>query len=135
MAMFSNDLIMLIINTLSVAFFAVLFLQSGIEKLLDWKGNLSWLGVHFEKSFVSGVVPLMLGLLTITELLAGLICAYGVVELAVFEQQTYARIGLIISLLALLMLFIGQRVAKDYQGAAVLANYFLLGIASLFFLA
>ncbi|MBL4755229.1 MAG: DoxX family protein [Flavobacteriales bacterium] len=125
---------MLIINVLSVALFAALFLQSGIDKLLDWKGNLGWLAGHFEKSFLSGVVPVLLGLVTFTEVLAGLICAYGVVELVVFDQQVYARIGIIFSLVALLMLFIGQRIAQDYPGAAVLANYFLLGIASLYFL-
>jgi len=134
MSLFGNDHIILFINLLSVALFAVLFLQSGIDKVVDWKGNLLWLVGHFEKSFLSGAVPLMLGLITLMELSAGLVCAYGVVELLVFDQQTFARMGVAISLVSFLMLFTGQRIAKDYPGAAVLANYFLLGIVTLFFL-
>ena len=32
------------------AMVAILFLQSGLDKALDWKGNLAWLTGHFAKS-------------------------------------------------------------------------------------
>ncbi|MBL4578172.1 MAG: DoxX family protein [Flavobacteriales bacterium] len=130
----SNEMLMLIINVLCVAFFTVLLIQSGVDKLLDWEGNLSWLTGHFKDSLFSNMVPLLLGIITVTELGAGLVCAYGVVELLVFGENTFARIGIILSAVNLLMLFVGQRIAKEYAGAAVLALYFLLSIVSLFFL-
>jgi putative oxidoreductase len=40
-------------------------------------------------------------------------------------------IGLGLSGLALVMLFFGQRVAKDYPGAAVLASYFGVALIGL----
>jgi len=131
----SQETIFLIINVLAVAFFAVLFLQSGMDKVVDWKGNLSWLTGHFEESPFSKIVPLLLAVITITELGAGIVCAYGVVELIAFDLNSFARVGILLSAVNLLMLFTGQRIAKDYVGAAVLVNYFLLALASLYFLA
>ena len=130
----SQETIFLIINVLAVAFFAVLFLQSGMDKVVDWKGNLSWLTGHFEESPFSKIVPLLLAVITITELGAGIVCAYGVVELIAFDLNSFARVGILLSAVNLLMLFTGQRIAKDYVGAAVLVNYFLLALASLYFL-
>jgi|GEM_PF-6869632 len=49
------------------AFLAILFLQSGLDKVLDWKGNLSWLKGHFGKTFLKNAVPLLLGIITLTE--------------------------------------------------------------------
>jgi hypothetical protein len=44
-------------------------------------------------------------------------------------------IGLLIAALNFLALFLGQRIAKDYEGAAVLVNYFILNIIGLLSLA
>ena len=44
-------------------------------------------------------------------------------------------IGLLIAALNFLALFLGQRIAKDYEGAAVLVNYFILNILGLLSLA
>lgn len=116
---------------LVLGFFAVLFLQSGVDKITDRKGNLEWLTGHFAKSPLAGFVPLLLGVVTMIELAAGVACAVGAVMLAVGQGATVAVAGLGLSGLALLMLFFGQRVAKDYVGAATLATYFgvmLLGL-------
>ena len=59
-------------------FLAILFLQSGIDKVIDRSGNLEWLTGHFAASPLAGLVPLMLTTVTITELLAGAICAIAV---------------------------------------------------------
>ena len=134
MDLFTDTPAIIIMATCGVAMFAVLFLQSGFDKVIDWKGNLSWLKGHFEKSPFAKVVPLLLGIILVTELAAGLCCGYGVVEMLVFDETAFAQLGLILSGLNLLMLFAGQRLAKDYPGAAVLANYFLFALVLLFFL-
>ena len=41
------------------AFLAILFLQSGIDKVVDRRGNLEWLKGHFAKSPLAGMVPLL----------------------------------------------------------------------------
>ena len=122
------------INALCLAFFAVLFLQSGSDKLIDWKGNLSWLKGHFEGTLLANVVPWLLGVVTITELVAGVASAVGVGEVVFSASKDIASFGFLVSLVNILLLFAGQRIAKDYEGAAVLVNYFLLGIVSLLLL-
>ena len=32
---------------------AILFIQSGLDKVFDWKGNLEWLTGHFSKTFLA----------------------------------------------------------------------------------
>ena len=117
-----------------MAFFAVLFLQSGIDKVIDWKGNLDWLNGHFEDTLLDNAVPVLLGIVTFTELLAGVACAAGVGEVIFAASKDIASFGLLVCLVNILLLFTGQRIAKDYAGAAVLVNYFLLGIVSLLLL-
>ena len=57
------------------AFFAILFLQSGIDKIVDRRGNLDWLSGHFAKSPLAGMVPILFGILTVLELAAGTLSA------------------------------------------------------------
>lgn len=124
----------LIIQLLISVFLAILFLQSGIDKLVDWKGNLNWLKEHFATSPLGNRVPLMLGVVTILEVSAGLLSAIGFVTLILWEMKFWAFLGVLLSAVNLVLLFFGQRMAKDYAGAAVLVNYFILTIIGLFFL-
>ncbi|MCC7434395.1 MAG: hypothetical protein IT363_06900 [Methanoregulaceae archaeon] len=120
-----------IAQILASGFFAVLFLQSGFDKVSDRKGNLEWLTGHFANSPLAKMVPFMLTFITMVELAAGAVCAVGAVMLVLRRGPETAVVGLGLSGLALLMLFFGQRMAKDYPGAATLATYFgvmLLGL-------
>jgi hypothetical protein len=55
----------------------------------------------------------------------------GAVMLVVNGSRVLAALGILLSMLALLMLFFGQRMAKDYAGAAGLVPYFLVAVLSL----
>jgi uncharacterized membrane protein YphA (DoxX/SURF4 family) len=116
------------------AFFAILFLQSGIDKLVDRRDNLEWLTGHFAKSPLSGMVPLLLTVITVLEVSAGALSALGCVTVLVRRDATIAFYGVVVAALALLCLFFGQRMAKDYPGAAALVPYFLVVIAALIWL-
>ncbi len=123
-----------VLQVLISAFFAILFLQSGIDKVIDRKGNLDWLTGHFAKSPLAGMVPLLLGVITIMELAAGSLSAIGCVMVLVRHDPKIAFYGVILSGVALLALFFGQRMAKEYPGAASLVPYFLVVIAGLVWL-
>jgi uncharacterized membrane protein YphA (DoxX/SURF4 family) len=112
-------------------FYGILFLQSGLDKVTDWKGNLEWLTGHFAKTPLAKTVPAMLGTVTLVELFAGLSCAAGVVGTFVPSMATMPAVGLGLACLAFCMLFFGQRVAKDYPGAATLATYFVGALVGL----
>lgn len=117
------------------AFLAILFLQSGIDKIIDHRGNLGWLKGHFSKSPLGGVVPILLTAITILEVAAGALSAIGCIILIVSRETTIAFYGAVISAVVIIALFFGQRMAKEYAGAAVLVPYFLLALAAIYLLA
>ena len=128
--MLSSNVI-LFAQLMSSLFFAILFLQSALDKIMDWEGNLSWLEGHFAKSPLASFVSFMLLGLTIVEFAAGAISALGVLNLWLTSNVGLALIGIKLSTLSLVMLFFGQRLAKDYAGAATIANYFAVALLSL----
>ena len=117
------------------AFLAILFLQSGIDKIIDHGGNLDWLKGHFSKSPLGGVVPILLMAITILEVAAGALSAIGCIILIVSRETTVAFYGAVISAVVIIALFFGQRMAKEYAGAAVLVSYFLLTLVTIYLLA
>ena len=117
------------------AFLSILFLQSGIDKVVDYRGNLEWLKGHFAKSPLAGVVAVLLTAITLLEVAAGALSAIGCITLIVSRETTIAFYGAVSSAVALIALFFGQRMAKDYAGAAVLVPYFLLTLITIYLLA
>jgi len=117
------------------AFLSILFLQSGIDKLIDYRGNLEWLKGHFAKSPLAGVVPVLLMAITLLEVAAGALSAIGCLMLIVSRETTIAFYGAVSSAVVLVALFFGQRMAKDYAGAGVLVPYFLLTLVTIYLLA
>lgn len=105
---------------------AILFIQSGLDKVFDWKGNLEWLKGHFSKTFLASMVPMMVATITVMELLAGLTSAAAVVYFLVTGSTTMIFCGASVGAVSIIALFFGQRIAKDYAGAAVLVPYFIL---------
>lgn len=119
------------VQLLAAAFLAVLFLQSGLDKVLDRRGNLEWLDTHFAKSPLARTVRPMFTVITLLELAAGVLSAAGAVAILLWGYTAAAFWGAVVAAVALLALFFGQRVAKDYAGAAVLVPYFLLALMAI----
>jgi hypothetical protein len=117
------------------AFLAILFLQSGIDKIVDRRGNLEWLKGHFAKSPLAGIVPAMMATITVLEVAAGTLSAIGCVVVILSRDSAVAFYGAVISAIAIVALFFGQRIGKDYAGAAVLVPYFLLALSAIYLLA
>ena len=124
-----------LMQILASAFLAILFLQSGIDKILDRRGNFEWLKGHFAKSSLAGIVPLLLISITILEVAAGALSGVGCLLIILLKGSTIAFYGAILSSAAVTSLFFGQRIAKDYAGAAVLVPYFLLTLVAIYLLA
>ena len=124
-----------LLQAFASAFLAILFLQSGIDKVLDRRGNLAWLKGHFSKSPLAGMVPLLVTAITILEIAAGALSAVGCALIILKHDSTAAFYGAAIATVSILALFFGQRMAKDYAGAATLVPYFLLALSALYLLA
>lgn len=122
------------LQVLPVAYLAITFLQSGLDKVVDWKGNLGWQTQLFSKvPVLRGLVKPLLATLTVLELVAGVLCAAGVVMLVATGSARVACLGAMLSGVTFLALLAGQRLAKDYAGAAGIAPYFLVSLAAIFF--
>lgn len=114
-------------------FLAIVFLQSGIDKVVDWKGNLAWLKGHFKATFLSSVVTPMLAVVTIMEIATGLFAIFGIYCKICCDNPWYIYHAVLFALISLLMLLFGQRIAKDYDGAKTIAIYFCIVLVSLLF--
>ena len=124
-----------ILQLLVSAFLAILFLQSGIDKIVDRRGNRAYLDQHFAKSPLAGTVGPMFAVITILEISAGALLGVGFTLLLFMRDSTVAYLGAVVAGINILALFFGQRVSKDYVGAAVLVPYFLLTLTAIFLLA
>jgi len=111
---------------LAALFLAILFIQSGLDKVFDWKGNLEWLTGHFSKTFLSRFVWIMLAKLTVLELATGMLSGVGVIYFLITGSTIVIFWAGVLGALTVIGLFFGQRLAKDYPGAAVLVPYFIL---------
>ena len=124
-----------IVQSLIGFFLSIALLQSGLDKIIDRKGNLEWLSGHFSNSPLRGLVPLLLNVVTVLEIFAGSCSLIGSFVNLVNGNNMLLTAGLLVAALNFLALFFGQRIAKDYEGSAVLVNYFILNVLGLLSLA
>jgi uncharacterized membrane protein YphA (DoxX/SURF4 family) len=110
---------------ITLLFFAITFIQSGYDKVIDWKGNLEWLKGHFSQTFIRNQVPQALFTVLVLEVLAGAFSVIGIIEILVNDGTEFAFIAAVLSAITLLLLLLGQRIAKDYDGARTIAIYFI----------
>jgi uncharacterized membrane protein YphA (DoxX/SURF4 family) len=89
------------------AFLAILFLQSGIDKVRDRGGDFEWPKGHFAKSPPAGIVTALLICITILEVAAGALSAVGCLLIIVLKDSTIAFYGAILSAAAITALFLG----------------------------
>ena len=113
----------------------IAFFQSGLDKVIDRKGNLYFLKAHFSDSPLIKIIPIMLLVLTFLEISGSLMLGYGVYYALVNRSTLWIFYGFVVIAITTIILFAGQRVAKDYLGAADLVPYFILimlGIMSMY---
>ena len=116
-------------------FLFIAFFQSGLDKVIDRKGNLDFLKAHFSDSPLIKIIPIMLLILTFLEIIGSLMLGYGVYYAFVNRSTLWIFYGFVVIAITIIILFAGQRIAKDYLGAADLVPYFILimlGIMSMY---
>ena len=116
-------------------FLFIAFFQSGLDKIIDRKGNLDFLKTHFSDSPLIKIIPIMLLILTFLEIIGSLMLGYGVYYAFVKRSTLWIFYGFVVIAITIIILFAGQRIAKDYLGAADLVPYFILimlGIMSMY---
>lgn len=127
-----DNLLSNITEILILIFVLITFMQSGIDKAADWKGNTGWLKDHFSGTFLAGIVPLMVAIIMIIEIITGLLAIIGIIWLLLYDNASFGLFACILAAITLLMLLFGQRVAKDYAGAFTLTGYFIVTIMGVY---
>ena len=122
------DIIRMLVST----FLAAIYLQSSIDKIIDRQGNLDFMAEHFAGTPLAGSFHYGLAVVTVTELLAGILSAAGVIYLLLGWGAVPGMVGALFAGISSCILMAGQRLAKDYVGAAALVPYFLIAIIGLY---
>lgn len=120
-----------IAKVISCLFFSGLFLQSGLDKAFNYKAESDYMKGHLAKSPVGGMVGLMLPILMLMEIIAGALCLIGLIYLFMTHEEWIAFYGIVLAGFALILAFMGQRLAKDYAAAAGIVPYLLMVIGSM----
>ena len=116
-------------------FFIITFIQSGLDKVFDRKNNLIFFRDHFSTSPIKRHTSILLTFITLSELICGLVLIYGVYYSFVEKTTLWVFYGFVLCSFNLIVLFSGQRLAKDYAGASDLVPYVILvviGIMSMY---
>jgi len=121
-------------SILVLVFLAVTFIQSGYDKVNDWSGNIIWLKEHFKNTRLKNLVPLALFHILILELISGVLCTVGCIQLLINSGRTFGLYGGIFSCITLIMLLFGQRLAKDYDGSRTIVIYFIPAVMVVYWL-
>ena len=121
-------------SILVLLFLAVTFVQSAYEKVFGWNATITWMKEHFTKSVLKNNIPQALFILLVIELVAGIFSLVGCMELFINGGRTFGFYGAIFSCIALLFMLLGQRLARDYDGARTIAIYYIPAVLAVFWL-
>ena len=114
------------------SFFAIVFLQSSMNKIADVDGNKAYLSDVFKDApTLAGMIEPLFWALTLLELAAGVFCGLGVITFSFVSGGFLARWGITFATFALLSLIFGARIAKDYATAGTVSGYFAVAMLGL----
>ena len=119
-----------------LAFLSIVFIQSALDKIFNWKGNLEFTASTLTSKFPPRLVRFALLNVLLLEFAGGFGSLGGIIEILVSSSTLFiAKLGIISSSLALLVLLLGQRISQNYVDAKTIVIYFivcLFGLQMLF---
>jgi len=115
-----------------LAFLSIVFIQSGLDKIINWKGNLEFTSSTLSSKIPSFLVVFALFFVLILETFGGFASLGGIIELICFKDQfLWAQIGISSCSSALLVLLLGQRISQNYVDAKTIVIYFIVALIGL----
>ena len=115
-----------------LAFLSIVFIQSGLDKIINWKGNLEFTSSTLSSKIPSFLVVFALFVVLILETFGGFASLGGIIELIFCKDQyLWAQIGISSCSSALLILLLGQRISQNYVDAKTIVIYFIVALIGL----
>ena len=119
-----------------LTFLSIVFIQSALDKIFNWKGNLEFTVSTLTNKFPHILVRFALLSVLLLEFTGGVGSLGGILEIMFGNSSlSMAKLGTISSSLALLILLLGQRISQNYVDAKTIVIYFvvcLFGLQILF---
>ena len=118
--------------TVILLFHAIVFTQSGLDKIFNWKGNLDFTKETLTDKFPKTLVQLALFSVLFLETLGGIFSLIGVIY-SIYNPDflLFSTLGLILCSTALLVLLFGQRISQNYVDAKTITVYFIVSVIGL----
>ena len=112
-------------------FLSIFFLHAGLDRVLDRRGNVMRFRVAFDKTPMRRPIGAWLTLLTLGEVMAGIVSAAGCLAMVFSREPAMAFAGAVLGTMTLLLLFFGLRLGRDYAAASATVPYFVTCLAAL----
>ncbi|MGJ5643020.1 DoxX family protein [Formosa sp. S-31] len=117
---------------LILIFLFITFFMSFLDKITDWNGNILFLKDYFSKTFIHKFIPTILVKIVILEAITAIFCVLGLYQIISYGTTFFALIASILSCIILLVFLLGQRIAKDFDGARNITIYFIAAVFAVF---
>ena len=115
-----------------LGFLSIVFIQSGLDKILNWKGNLEFISSTLSSKIPSFLVVFALFVVLLLETFGGFASLGGIIELICCKDPyLWAQIGILSCSSALLILLLGQRISQNYVDAKTIVIYFIVALIGL----
>ena len=122
---------MLVFKCLLLLFPAVIFLQSGLDKVFKHEENKNYIQAVFARTFLKPLSGLLFYLLLIIELITGTLAIAGMYMMFTEGNDTMGYYTFLLSVITLIGLLAGQRIARDYAGASGIMPYLIMATFAL----
>ena len=110
-----------------LAFLSIVFIQSALDKIFNWKGNLEFTASTLTSKFPPRLVRFALLNVLLLEFAGGFGSLAGMIEIWLGSSTLFiAKLGIITSSIALLILLLGQRISQNYLDAKTIVIYFIV---------
>ncbi len=115
-----------------LVFLVIVFIQSGVDKIINWKGNLEFTLSTLSSKIPSFLVVFALFIVLLLETFGGFASIGGIIELIFCKDQyLWAQIGITSCSSALIVLLLGQRISQNYVDAKTIVIYFIVALIGL----
>ena len=87
-------------------FFSIVFFQSGIDKIIDRKGNLEFFKDHFKNTPLDKIFSPALSILAFLEIITAGICLFGFIYSLIYADTVFIFYGIFFTVIWRLQIFI-----------------------------
>lgn len=115
-------------------FLLITFGYSAFEKIVDFGSNVDYYKNYFSKTFLKEYIRPILIATILAECIVSLFFAFALYETLHDRGFFYGALALTLACFILICFLLGQRIAKDYEGARGIAIYFIVCILGLWIL-